>query len=351
MNIELLIAKSLFESGKVSVPSLGTFTVHDHSARLVKTGQVTFIPPQKIATFLPDSQVEDSTFILYIAQKNNCTETEAQNIVSAYVLQCNMLLQTNGNFAIDGVGVVHNDWTFDSKVSPEANPEFFGLTDFSIDKLSEAEKKNDREKPLRVTKNAVKMFFIASPILFGALLIPNVLQVSQNVELASLFRQTAATIDSSKPELPRPYVYVAPAEIEPVFTETQEEYYSGDVEESYAEDDDEEYFAETSDDVPQEVTEECTVVEKPVVEKTQKIQKQAIATKYFVIVGTFSVKENAEKYSKKLQSQRYDSGVIADNDKNRVYLSVFSDKAEADQYLEKLHGSEYSKAWLLVKNS
>ena len=31
--------------------------------------------------------------------------------------------------------------------------------------------------------------------------------------------------------------------------------------------------------------------------------------------------------------------------------AVFSDKAEADQYLEKLHGSEYSKAWLLVKNS
>ena len=325
MNIELLIAKSLFESGKVTVPSLGSFTVQNHSARLVKTEQVTFIPPQKVVTFLHESE-DDSAFVLYVAQKNNCSEIEARNIIDAYVLQCNTLLQSNGSFTIDGVGVIHNDWSFESKVSPEANPEVFGLTDFSIDKLSEAEKKNDREKPLRVTKNTVRVLFIASPILFGALLIPNVLQVSQSVELASIFRKTTAFIDSSQPELPRPYGYVASADVEQNEIEPQAQ--------------------------PQVDTATTVAVEKPVVEKPQEQIVKTKTKKYFVIVGTFSVKSNAEKYSKKLQAKKYDSGVIADADKNRVYLTAFSDKTEASQYLAELHdGSEYTKAWLYVKNS
>ncbi len=334
MNIELLIAKSLFESGKVTVPSLGTFILHNHSARLVKTEQVTFIPPQKIVAFSHESE-EGTAFTLYVAEKNNCTETEAQNIIDAYVLQCNTLLQSNGSFAIDGVGVIHNDWSFESKVSPEANPEFFGLTDFSIDKLSEAEKKNDREKPLRITKNTLKVLFIASPILFGALLIPNVLQVSQNVELASLFRKTTAFVDSSQPELPRPYGFEVSAEMEQDQFQPQEQEQEEIVQEVVVED-----------------AEPTVIADEPVEEKPQEKIVQTETTKYYVIVGTFSVKSNAEKYSKKLQSKQYDSGVISDADKNRVYLTAFSDKTEADQYLAELHdGSEYTKAWLYVKNS
>jgi cell division protein FtsN len=124
-------------------------------------------------------------------------------------------------------------------------------------------------------------------------------------------------------------------------------------------------------------TEETAIVSKTVKkEKVSKAKKEKVKTakvtkqkkqeenatpmttpadnnaKYFIIVGTFSVKSNAENFSEKLKDKDFNSGVLSDAEKNRVYLSAFSDKAEAQKYINDLRSdSEYSNAWLYVKQS
>jgi cell division protein FtsN len=71
---------------------------------------------------------------------------------------------------------------------------------------------------------------------------------------------------------------------------------------------------------------------------------------YSVIVGSFSLKANAEGLQNTLKTAGFDSQIAYNADRNlyRVVASSFDDKASAAQSRDKLR-AKYADAWLLYK--
>ncbi|MCQ2608918.1 MAG: SPOR domain-containing protein [Bacteroidales bacterium] len=335
MNLESLIRTFLMGAGKVSIPALGTLSVQYHPARLAKSEQIDFVPPRYEIVYSKE-YVEMPIFIQYVSTKLNVTDEQAVALLEDYGADFEQSFSAGEDFEIKTVGVIHANGEFESKITSDSFPDTYGLAGFSMDKLSDAEKKNAKQLPKKIVKNTAKAMIIASPILFGALLIPNILHVAQNDELASAFRNTNASVDFSQPELPRPHEFKSNA----VVVEEQQENVETVVEP-----------IATTPKKDSKIEEEITEL-KNTIAPIKEVSEYTADAKYFIIVGTFSVKANAEKFSKKLQAKDYKSGVISDNNKNRVYLNAFASADEAQQYVKDLQSnSEYGKAWVYVKNS
>ncbi len=354
MDIVLFIRKALIDKVVVAIPSIGSLSLQYQTARLVKSEQILFVPPKELALFSKET-VGSVNFIDYVTKESNLTKEQVQQELDNFASKIKQQLDNQKDVGLLNVGTFHPDGSFDSVIFPET----YGLSEFSIDKVCDRELKDKKEKPLKIAKIAGKVAFIASPILFGALLVPNILQVSKSAEFASMFRETSVNYELSQPDVPRPLEYKPIAPIESVAsTDIMSEQMaivdkpkSNNVEVS----------SEMIQSPAKETIESKSNLEKSNVTSATKEQQKKSKTskktdsqnaKYFIIVGTFSQKSNAEKYSKKLKKQDYDSGVLNDSEKSRVYLSAFADKNEAQQYIKNLHsGSEYSDAWLYVKES
>ena len=72
---------------------------------------------------------------------------------------------------------------------------------------------------------------------------------------------------------------------------------------------------------------------------------------YSVVVGSFSLKANAEGLASTLKSAGYDSQVVFNSERNmyRVVASTFADKTGAVKSRNQLRAGKYPDAWLLFK--
>lgn len=72
---------------------------------------------------------------------------------------------------------------------------------------------------------------------------------------------------------------------------------------------------------------------------------------YSVVVGSFSLKANAEGLASTLKSAGYDSQVVFNSVRNmyRVVASTFADKTGAVKSRNQLRAGKYPDAWLLLK--
>ena len=343
MDLETLIRSILYQKKSVSVPFLGTVAIVNKPAQLIQGEQITFVPPQAFVTYSTECDESDNTLQQHYAENTNISEAEALAEIAQFSNTILTEIESHGTLYLNGIGTLTQNKDFTSTTYGGISPENFALPTFVLDTCSDAESKRAKSRPLNIAKTAGKALFISSPIVFGALLIPNILQISHNAQLASLFRDTKVTMNFNQPEVPRPFEYKPIAEVaQATVMEKETAKVSKTVKKEKA-------SKAKKDKIKTAKVTKQKKQEKNAVQKTVPANNNA---KYFIIVGTFSVKSNAESYSEKLKDKDFNSGVISDNDKNRVYLSAFADKAEAQQYINELHnGSEYNNAWLYVKQS
>lgn len=336
MDLVTLIRSILYQKKSVSVPFLGTFAIVTKSARLIPGEQVTFVPPQSFVTYSALYDESDNTLQQQYAQCANISENEALAEIAQFSNAILTEIESQGTLYLNGIGTLTQSKDFTSTTYSGISPENFALPTFVLDTCSDTENKRAKSRPLNIAKTTGKALFISSPIVFGALLIPNILQISHDAQLASLFRDTKVTMNFNQPEVPRPYDYKPITEIAQATPVADKE------------------------TIATKPTQKASNTQKETkrnfeVKKREKTATQQVTNenaKYFIIVGTFSVKSNAENYSEKLKDKDFNSGIISEDEKNRVYLSAFADKAEAQQYINELrNGSEYNNAWLYVKQS
>ena len=72
---------------------------------------------------------------------------------------------------------------------------------------------------------------------------------------------------------------------------------------------------------------------------------------YSVVVGSFSLKANAEGLASTLKSAGYDAQIALNTERHmyRVVASTFADKAAAVKSRNQLRAGKYPDAWLLLK--
>lgn len=73
---------------------------------------------------------------------------------------------------------------------------------------------------------------------------------------------------------------------------------------------------------------------------------------FSVVVGSFSLKANAEGLQQRLKESGYDAQIVKNNDRNmyRVVATTFADKSSAAQSRNELRG-KYPDAWLLFNGN
>lgn len=135
MDLLSVIRSILHSENIVSIPGIGTFKSVYQSARLIKSEQITFKPPQVVISYSP--KCENNMLTAQVAEICKCTEQEAEANIETFVLQFKKTMEEKQFVTLKGFGTIHKNGDFESDISPET----FGLTDFSFDKLSDAEKK------------------------------------------------------------------------------------------------------------------------------------------------------------------------------------------------------------------
>ena len=73
---------------------------------------------------------------------------------------------------------------------------------------------------------------------------------------------------------------------------------------------------------------------------------------FSVVVGSFSLKANADGLQQRLKESGYDAQIVKNNDRNmyRVVATTFADKSSAVQSRNELRG-KYPDAWLLFNGN
>ena len=104
-------------------------------------------------------------------------------------------------------------------------------------------------------------------------------------------------------------------------------------------------------------------VQEPVVTPTTEVDNATVRQEnvdlisgsglqnFSVVVGSFSLKANAEGLASTLKSAGYDSQIVYNSARNmyRVIASTFVDKAGAVKSRNELRAGKYPDAWLLLK--
>ena len=142
----LSVIRSILQSENiVAISGIGTFKSAYQSARLIKSEQITFRPPQTVISF--SQECENNMLTAHIAKICKCTEQEAESQLEAFVLQFKQTMEEKKSVTLKGIGTICENGDFEPDTSPETSPETFGLTEFSFDKLSDAEKKKIDNAP------------------------------------------------------------------------------------------------------------------------------------------------------------------------------------------------------------
>lgn len=369
-SISSFFTATLTDIGYAELPYFGVLEIKHRPARLIKNEKIDFIPPQSVVTFTYNENVNAIETIAHMAKKGQVDESIITIELKKITDSLKQVLADGNDFYLENIGTFHPDGTFESTRTTETCSNAYGLASFSIDKVTDAEQKEKKERPVKLIKNTAKTIVFAAPILFSALLIPNILQISHNAQFASLFRNTTVYTDYTQPERPRPQDFTpsklainnTPSQTDTTApqkavkkakttapTQAQKQAVKKNVQSSTTS------KGSSKQQAIKKSTTKPNAIKKSAKKQSVKKAKTSAQTenaKYFIIVGTFAKRANAERYSKQLKNKDYDSGIINENEKSRVYLSAFADKSEAQQYINDLHNrSEYSNAWLYVKES
>ncbi len=97
--------------------------------------------------------------------------------------------------------------------------------------------------------------------------------------------------------------------------------------------------------------------EIPVVEESFEFEREDDeidhkVNRFFVILGSFRVSENAAKFKAELEEKGFDPVILlSETGFNRVCVDSFSEEAEARQRVMQIRRSypEYYDAWLLIR--
>ncbi|MFO7868271.1 MAG: SPOR domain-containing protein [Bacteroidales bacterium] len=353
MELELVIQHLLYTQNFITIPELGSLVTQYQSARIVKSDHVKFVPPSTHIAF--NAQLRESEYDLtyYLTKNYGLTPEQSQQEVSQFVNQTKELLKQDKTISICGVGNLYvdtdNNLQFKQSSEATASIDSFGLTNFHVHAIP---REDAFEKAVRssiqkesVKKKVFKALFLAIPIIFALILIPNILHIPQSASVVNLFRSTQIELEKSSPHKPLPDMASAhfndpepsnqaydtplsdskPAEHEPISAKQDI------ISDSIQPDENNSHESDITDSVTNDSFQD-KVEENP---------------QFYVIVGSFSSHKNAQKYVTQLQNQAYDAGIVERDNKIRVYISQYNTKDIALDNLKSVRSlSEFSGAWL-----
>ena len=169
MNLGQYLFGYLQEKGSADLPGFGIFSIQKKSATLDEA-EAKLLPPSFEVTFVKNSEVFNSDFSKYIAEKTGenlfIVQTEIKETIQSWTQQ----LQDKKTVSVDAIGDFfeeNGEIKLISKNQITENPTFFGLEEISLKEIKENKvisEKKDTEDDYVFNKSILWIFLFIIPV-------------------------------------------------------------------------------------------------------------------------------------------------------------------------------------------
>ncbi len=333
MDLSIYLKELLFQHDCVILPEFGGFVANYRSAGIEKN-KSSFSPPSKAISFNKNLTQNDGLLISYVSAQKGIGYVDAKRIVTDFVNEVKKKLDKGKKVTLDAIGTFFYDKQKNLQFEPDPATNFlldsFGLSYFNFSPLEEYDvskriQKKFREKPsvrAEVRKRNLRRIAIAVPILVALVLIPlktDIFKFKFDISSLNPFKtgKKVEVLDESTVD----------QKINDAATILPEKEFAG-----------------KSTEEPGPV-----VINEPEESKEEALLAKEPSDQYYLIAGSFKIRDNALRLKDQLTNQGYHSSIFESKDKfYRVSMLVFSDKKEALKAFYAVRKEEdRSDVWLL----
>jgi nucleoid DNA-binding protein len=302
VEISQYIKELLMLNDCVIIPEFGGFIANYKPA---SSHNNQFFPPAKEIAFNSKLTSNDGLLINYISDVEGINYFEAKEKLNSFIEETLMNLERNRNVYFDGIGYLHYDsrenLQFEPQLMQNLLADSYGLQNFSYERLFQRTISKPVTKvtyhepiPINFSRNKIKRFAVAVPLLLALALIP---VKHQNVYLSKSDLGLWETLSETAPiSAPSVEVVNTSADNSAIATPSEQEF------------------------------------------------------KYYIIGGSFRSEQNAEKYIQQLSAEGYSGknlGIF--NGLHRIAMIGFATMGEAQKELNSLLGQKpQSGVWIYV---
>lgn len=169
MNLGQYLFGYLQEKGSAELPGFGIFSIQKKSATLDEA-EAKLLPPSFEVTFVKNSEVFNSDFSKYIAEKTGENLFIVQTEIKETIQSWNQQLQDKKPVSVDAIGDFfeeNGEIKLISKNQITENPTFFGLEEISLKEIKENKvisEKKDTEDDYVFNKSILWIFLFIIPV-------------------------------------------------------------------------------------------------------------------------------------------------------------------------------------------
>ena len=353
-----LISELLYKHDCVIVPNFGGFVARQQSSNFSKGNNMLF-PQAKHVLFNKNLLHNDGLLITALMEKTQLDYSEAEKLINDYRLYIQSLLNVKKRFELQNIGLLYmdseNSMRFEAKTDVNFLLDSFGFEPIVTNELVITPEKPVFEKQFEDRKaNLETVIPIArkkrsyAKIAALAIGIPATLTM---LLMAAYSKPMQPILQSSFNPFYSPEKLYKPAELNNTKAFVIEKITPSDL------------LADANGYASFKLSENGNVITASLVDSTAAADKTAVSKpliaknsksvtsgKYQVVVGCFSVEENAERLVKDLITKHFNAGVSGTNAKGLHVVSCgsFDDKAEAAKLLDSIK-AEFPSAWVMGK--
>ena len=346
------ISELLFTHDYVVVPGFGGFVSRPRHSHFSLNGEVLF-PPSKTIVFNVQLKQNDGVLANWLMEKARCPFAEAVKHIEEFSLHCKMLLDTKRRLEFDNFGLFYLDFEKNICFEPKADVNFlidsFGLSSVALKEIEKEIIPEIAEKPVIETKDRfvkaetsdklpvkkrnykrIAALAIGIPVLGLALLFAAKNMKPYSNSLAGVFGGSGATY--------------APVNYKNNFIIPEVKTTSSFVVDANG------YAGITLFENKHVVVNISAVSTSSHTASTNYSHSISVSGKYQVVMGCFSVEQNARKMIKKLRSKNINAAISGTNAKGMYVVSCggFDDKESAVSKLNSIK-EQHPAAWVMTQ--
>lgn len=169
MNLGQYLFGYLQEKGSAELPGFGIFSIQKKSATLDEA-EAKLLPPSFEVTFVKNSEVFNSDFSKYVAEKTGENLFIIQTEIKETIQSWNQKLQDKKTVSVEAIGDFfeeNGEIKLISKNQITENPTFFGLEEISLKEIKEKKvisEKKDSEDDYVFNKSILWIFLFIIPV-------------------------------------------------------------------------------------------------------------------------------------------------------------------------------------------
>lgn len=345
----------LHQQDYVVIPHFGGFVTQIHFSKLLVEKNL-LTPPGKIISFNKQLRQNDGVLALWLKEELKISAEESLKHITEFSDYCSQVLRTKRRLNLENLGFFYldleNNICFEPKNDSNYLLDSFGLSPVILNELTDVvvEKKEvefvDRtvesvkqEFPVKRKRNLRPLAYVAlgGAILFFSLAALVTINKSEGPLLSGIFNNNAT----------KTYKPVAYSELVLEKTDSETKAYVANSEGIAVVD------ITSNKSIAVNVSENASSAEEVHVKKSHNsnYNNSNYAGKFQIVLGCFSVRNNAEKMVRKLQNKHVNAGISGINAKGMHVVSCagFDTKDSALTFLQEVKAN-FPNAWIKSEN-